>query len=234
MVNTRTNSVTPVVTMDALQETMNEIKSALLTLTGKVNYHTLEFKVFQTELATLSNGEGTSGGNNDRNINGRQGNNQIVQYGRMSKIEFPKFNGADEATNSAMKPRYTSAQANYKPNSFGGGYKSTGLLPKPTTTPLALPAPTQTNNGTRYSPGYKCNGQVYSLEVIGESEEQEEDDSEHLVKSNEEDDNVEMCNVVFDNSSTHNFIDIRSAKRLGCKIRPTAPLLVSVANGEEI
>ncbi|GJT17849.1 reverse transcriptase [Tanacetum coccineum] len=335
MVNTRTNSVTPVVTMDALQETMNEMKSALLTLTGKVNDHTLEFK--------------------------------MVQYGRMLKIEFPKFNGADvkgwifrcrqffridnvpeeimvelaamyvydkalawhqqlvkrygerytwelyeqealkrfraEATNNAMKPRYTSAQANYKPNSFGGGYKSTGLLPKPTTTPLALPAPTQTNNGTRltnspfkkqltqkeleekraknqcfccdqrYSPGYKCNGQVYSLEVIGESEEQEEDDSEHLVESNEEDDNVEMCNVVFDNGSletlkislnalsgvnsfqtirvrgmmgkqplhilvdsgsTHNFVDIRSAKRLGCKIRPTAPLLVSVANGEEI
>ncbi|GJV72576.1 hypothetical protein Tco_1492571 [Tanacetum coccineum] len=103
----------------------------------------------------------------------------------------------------------------------------TRLLPKPTTTPLALLAP---NNGAsrftnmpfrkqltqkeleekraknqcfyydqRYSPGHKCSGHVYSLEVIGESEGQEECESEQLVVSNEEDNNVEMCNAVFDN-----------------------------------
>ncbi|GJX58361.1 retrotransposon-related protein [Tanacetum coccineum] len=435
-----TNSVTPVVTMDALQETMNEIKSALLTLTGQVNDHIVQFRVFQTELTRLSNGEGTSGGNNDRNSNGRQGNNQMVQYGRMSKIEFPKFNGDDvkgwifrcrqffridhvpeemkvelaamhvydkalawhqqlikrygegctwelyeqealkrfgavfedpmvdlknlkqtstvqvyqdqfesllnklellesyavslfvgglkdeismpirmfklttladafsmarmqEATNNAMKPRYNPSSSNFKFNNVGGGYKGNGLIPKPTTTPLALPAPAQNSNGARvpntlfrkqltqkeleekraknqcfycdqrYSPGHKCSGQVYSLEVIGESEEYEEEVIEQLVEANEEEENVEMCNAVFDNSgqdtprislnalsgvnsfqtmrvrgmvgkqplhilvdsgSTHNFVDVRSAKRLGCKIRPTAPLLVSVANGQDI
>ncbi|GJU88044.1 reverse transcriptase [Tanacetum coccineum] len=288
MVNTRTNSVTPVFTMEALQETMNEIKYALLTLTGQVNDHTLHFRVFQTKLARLSNREGTSGGNNNRKSNGRQGSNQMVQYGRISKIEFPKFNGDDvkgwifkcrqlfridnvldkmkvelaamhvydraltwhqqvvkrygawctwelyeqealsrfgavfedpmvelknlkqtstvksyqdqfesllnkvdllesyaislfvgglkdessmsirmfklttlagvfsiarmqEATNNAMKPMYTPTQSKYKLNNVRGAYKGTGLLPKPTTIPLALPTPTQTSNGERFT-----------------------------------------------------------------------------------
>ncbi|GKA56752.1 reverse transcriptase [Tanacetum coccineum] len=380
MMNTRTNSVTPVVIIEALQETMNEIKDAFLTLTGQVNDHTLQFRVFQTELARLSNGEGTSGGNNNRKSNGRQDSNQMVQYGRISKIEFPKFNvvkrygawctwelyeqealsrfGAvfedpmvelknlkqtstiksyqdqfesllnkvdllesyaislfvgglkdersmsirmfklttlagvfsiarmQEATNNAMKPMYTPTQSNYKFNNVRGAYEGTGLLPKPTTIPLALPTPTQTSNGERftntpfrkqltqkeleekgaknqcfycdqrYSLGHKCSGQVHSLEVIGESEEYEEEGIEQLVESNEEDENVEMCNAVFDNSgqetprislnvlsgvnsfqtmrvrgmvgkqplhilvdscSTYNFVNVRSAKRLGCQ-----------------
>nr|GEV03014.1 hypothetical protein [Tanacetum cinerariifolium] len=58
--------------MEALRETMNEIKDALLTLTGQVNGLSLQFRVFQTELARLSNGEGNSEGSNDRNSNGRQ------------------------------------------------------------------------------------------------------------------------------------------------------------------
>nr|GEV38858.1 hypothetical protein [Tanacetum cinerariifolium] len=43
-----------------------------------------------------------------------------------------------EATNNAMKPRYTPTQSNYKFNNVGGEYKGTRLLPWPTTTPLAL------------------------------------------------------------------------------------------------
>ncbi|GKB58354.1 reverse transcriptase [Tanacetum coccineum] len=292
MMNTRTNSVTPVVTMEALQETMNEIKDAFLTLTGQVNDHTLQFRVFQTELARLSNGEGTSGGNNDRNINGRQDemkvelaamhvydraltwHQQVVKrygarctwelyeqealsrFGAVFKDPIVELNNLkqtrnvqsyqdqfeiieqgrsvgiicykhvcwrmQEATNNAMKPRYTPTQSNYKFNNVVGGYKGTGLLPKPTTTSLDLPAPTQTNNRARftnipfrrqltqkeleekraknqcfycdqrYSPGHKCSGQVHSLEVIRESKEYEEEGIEQLVESNEEYENVEI------------------------------------------
>ncbi|GJW67106.1 reverse transcriptase [Tanacetum coccineum] len=209
-----------------------------------------------------------------------------------------------EATNAAMKPRYTPSNTSYKSSSFGGGYKTTRLLPKPTTAPLALPAHNPSisgirfpNNSTfrkqltqkeleekraknqcfyceqRYTPGHKCSGHVYSLEVIGESKEQEEDIIKQVIDVNEEDDNVEMCHAAFYNSvqetpkislnalsgvnsyqtmrvrgmvgkqplhilvdsgSTHNFVDIISAKKFGCKIRPTTPLLVLVANGQEI
>ncbi|GKA83144.1 reverse transcriptase [Tanacetum coccineum] len=199
-----------------------------------------------------------------------------------------------EATNNAMKPRYTPSSSNFKFNNVGGGYKGNGLIPKPITTPLALPAPAQNSSGARvpntpfrkqltqkeleekraknqcfyydqrYSPGHKCSGHVYSLEVIGENEEYEEGVIEQLVESIEEEENVEICNVVFDNSSqdtprislnalsgvnsfqtmrvrgmvgkqplyilvdsrsTHNFVDVGSAKKLG---------FVSVANGQEI
>nr|GEY09650.1 reverse transcriptase [Tanacetum cinerariifolium] len=135
-----------------------------------------------------------------------------------------------EATNIVLKPRYNSANTGYKSNNFGSGYKSTRLLPKPTTVPLALPAPNQSTSGIRlpntplrkqltqkemeekraknqcfycdmrYTPGHKCSGHVYSLEVIRESEEQEEDIIEQVIDVNEEDDNVEMCHAVFDNS----------------------------------
>ncbi|GKD56513.1 hypothetical protein Tco_1289900 [Tanacetum coccineum] len=96
MVNTRNNYVTLVVTMESLQEIMNEIRNALTNLTGQVNYYTTQFRVFQTKLARVRNGGGTSGGNNGGNNNSnRRGGNQVLQYGRMSKIEFPKFNGDD-------------------------------------------------------------------------------------------------------------------------------------------
>ncbi|GKB46662.1 putative mitochondrial protein [Tanacetum coccineum] len=106
-----------------------------------------------------------------------------------------------EATNIEMKPRYSPFNTSYKSNNFGGGYKSTRLLPNLTTAPLALPAPNQSTSGTR---GERECGEKQPLQIL------------------------------VDSGSTHNFVDIRSARKLGCKIRPTAPLLLSMANGQEI
>ncbi|GKC40884.1 hypothetical protein Tco_1053268 [Tanacetum coccineum] len=37
-----------------------------------------------------------------------------------------------------------------------------------------------------------------------------------------------------DSSSTHNFLDMYKAKKLGCQIRKTCPLNVSVAGGSKL
>ncbi|GKB18457.1 hypothetical protein Tco_0852380 [Tanacetum coccineum] len=102
-----------------------------------------------------------------------------------------------EPTNDAMRSRYTPVQSNCKPNNVGNGYIGTGLLPMPVNTPLAFPTPNQINNDAS-SPGHKCSGQVYSLEVVGESEVQDEYVSEESIEKNEETKNVEMCNAPFD------------------------------------
>ncbi|GJV44065.1 hypothetical protein Tco_1428601 [Tanacetum coccineum] len=72
MVNTRNNSLTPPITMESLHEAINEIRNAFTTLSGQVNDHTLQFRVFRKELMRIRSGEGTSVGNLDRSSNGRQ------------------------------------------------------------------------------------------------------------------------------------------------------------------
>ena len=44
----------------------------------------------------------------------------------------------------------------------------------------------------------------------------------------------QVVHTLADSGSTHNFLDVQTAKRLGCKLRSTSPLKVSVANGQEI
>ncbi|GKB18974.1 gypsy/ty3 retroelement polyprotein [Tanacetum coccineum] len=262
----------------------------------------------------------------------------MVQYGMMSKIEFPKFNGEDvrvwvfrcrwffriDSVPEKMKVELAAMHVydralvcfedpmvelknlkqtntiqsyqdqfesllkkvelleSYAISLFVGGLKDEISMPirmfKLITLADAfsmarMQEATNIAMKPRYIPGHKCRGQVYSLKVIGEREKQEEDESGQLVESNEKDNNVEMCNDVFDNSDqetlkislnalsgvnsfqtirvrgmvgkqplhilvdsggTHNFMDIRNAKRLGYKIRSTTPLLVSMANGQEI
>ncbi|KAG8368991.1 hypothetical protein BUALT_Bualt15G0103800 [Buddleja alternifolia] len=40
--------------------------------------------------------------------------------------------------------------------------------------------------------------------------------------------------ILIDTGSTHNFIDLEAAKRLGCKLQPMTPFVVSVADGNKI
>ncbi|GJT02452.1 gypsy/ty3 retroelement polyprotein [Tanacetum coccineum] len=82
--------------MESLQESIDDVRNVIANLNGQVNDHTSQFRVFQTKLTRVRNKEGTSNGSNSgSNSLGRQGGNQVVQHERMSKIEFPKFNGDD-------------------------------------------------------------------------------------------------------------------------------------------
>ena len=44
----------------------------------------------------------------------------------------------------------------------------------------------------------------------------------------------QLLHILMDSGSTHNFLDIYTAKRLGCRLRSTCPLQVSVAGGTKL
>nr|GEW03098.1 hypothetical protein [Tanacetum cinerariifolium] len=80
MVNIRNASLTPPITLESLQEQLQQLQQTILTvLTNQY--------VVNTEIQALKNREGTS--------NGRGSHTHNTQYGRMSKTEFPKFHGED-------------------------------------------------------------------------------------------------------------------------------------------
>ncbi|GJW36708.1 retrotransposable element Tf2 [Tanacetum coccineum] len=114
----------------------------------------------------------------------------------------------------------------------------------------------------KYVPSHKCEGQLFTLVVLAEQEDQEEefvDADENL----DEMENVEIqphislnalsgvssyqtlrvvglfvngqeLHILIDSCSTHNFLDTKMAKRLGCAIRPTCPLTVNVAGEKQL
>ncbi|GKB74330.1 putative mitochondrial protein [Tanacetum coccineum] len=112
----------------------------------------------------------------------------------------------------------------------------------------------------KYMPRHKCSGQVFSLEVVGVDVEEDgdlllteegvvntyhsTDDEQPLISLNALSGvntyrtmRVRGCvgkntlHVLCDLGSTHNFLDLGTAKRLGFKLRKVYPLDVSVANG---
>ena len=113
----------------------------------------------------------------------------------------------------------------------------------------------------KYAPGHKCSGQLYSLEIIGDEVESEDEDlllTDEGVVSNytsliDEPPLISLnaltgvntyktmrvrgyvrknvLHVLVDSGSTHNFLDLNTAKKLGCRLSRICPLEVSVANG---
>ncbi|GJZ40777.1 putative mitochondrial protein [Tanacetum coccineum] len=115
----------------------------------------------------------------------------------------------------------------------------------------------------KYTPGHKCSGQMYSLEVVASEEMFEEDDDcvlteQGMVNAIEEEELVrpqislnamtgvpsyqtmrvrgyvgkQLLHILVDSGSTHNFLDLSAARKMGCKMRKMCPLQVSVANGQ--
>ena len=110
--------------------------------------------------------------------------------------------------------------------------------------------------------GDKCEGQLFSLIVLADNEELEEefvdaDDSWEEPQSDEIQPQISSnalsgvssfqtlrvvgmfgnkheLHILVDSGTTHNFLDINMAKRLGCKIRKTCPLFVTVAGGRKL
>ncbi|GKA80244.1 reverse transcriptase [Tanacetum coccineum] len=185
-----------------------------------------------------------------------------------------------EATLAIPKSRYTTLLNANKAANTSFVSKSGGYAAKSNT--LALPAPPQSMVPNRprkqltqqemaekrakhlcfycdqrYSPGHKCSGQMYCLEVAGCEEEIEDEDcvgselDQVVVREEEVMPQVSLnamngvnsyqtmrikgnvgkqaLHMLVDCGSTHNFLDLQAAKRLGCKM---CPLQVSVANGQ--
>ncbi|GJS22453.1 immune-associated nucleotide-binding protein 9 [Tanacetum coccineum] len=110
----------------------------------------------------------------------------------------------------------------------------------------------------KYTPGHKCSGQVYSLEVLGDTstellDEQLTDEvletkeiieyTPHISLSAINGTNtyqtMRVCghvgkhklHILIDCGSTHNFLDLNTAKKLGCQLTSTCPFQVEVAGG---
>nr|GEV35407.1 putative mitochondrial protein [Tanacetum cinerariifolium] len=116
----------------------------------------------------------------------------------------------------------------------------------------------------RYFPGHKCSGQLHSLKVVSKSYDElgMEGDDETFKDYVEEvitmDFNPKIylnalsglnsfqtmrvkgmfgrhtLHILVDYNSTHNFMDLKTAKSLGCKLESTISLQVSVANGQNM
>ncbi|GJV94168.1 retrotransposon protein [Tanacetum coccineum] len=110
-----------------------------------------------------------------------------------------------------------------------------------------------TSGNTRYTPGHKCNAQMYVLEVLDGTECEEECLGEdELGEVPQISLNAmhgiptyrtmrikgvvgkQVIHILVDCGSTHNFVDIAVAKKLGCKIKSTCPVPVTVGDGYNI
>nr|GEV66479.1 hypothetical protein [Tanacetum cinerariifolium] len=116
----------------------------------------------------------------------------------------------------------------------------------------------------KYFLGHKCSGQIYSLEVVSENhdelvtegENETFEDCVEEVITMESNPQISLnalsvlnsfqtmrvkgmfekhtLHILVDCGSTHNFLDLKTAKNLGCKLENTTPLQVSMANGCEM
>nr|GEY47130.1 hypothetical protein [Tanacetum cinerariifolium] len=81
----------------------------------------------------------------------------------------------------------------------------------------------------KYAPGHKCPRQLYSLEVFVDDIDEVEETMRvrgYVGK--------QPLHILIDCGSTHNFLDVSTAKKLPCQLTPTIPLRVDVANGSKM
>ncbi|GJS72729.1 reverse transcriptase [Tanacetum coccineum] len=116
----------------------------------------------------------------------------------------------------------------------------------------------------KFVPGHKCSGQLHSIEVIAEGDLDNHIDGDDETYEDCVGDMVGVTNnpqitlnalsglnsyktmrvkyrigkqvvhILIDCGSTHNFLDIHTAKKLGCRLAKTTPMQVSVANGQRM
>ncbi|GJW23762.1 reverse transcriptase [Tanacetum coccineum] len=85
----------------------------------------------------------------------------------------------------------------------------------------------------KYVPGHKYSGQLYSLVLIPDMESEGEflEEDETMVVGTV---GKNTIHILIDYGSTHNFLDKNMAKQLGCDIRNTCPLAVTVVDGNNL
>ncbi|GJV03303.1 gypsy/ty3 retroelement polyprotein [Tanacetum coccineum] len=81
----------------------------------------------------------------------------------------------------------------------------------------------------KYTPGHKCSGQVYSLEVLGDTETE-------LMDDQLEEDVLETEEVIeySPHISLNAINDLNTAKKLGCQMTSTCPFQMEVAGGHHL
>nr|GEU89435.1 hypothetical protein [Tanacetum cinerariifolium] len=222
MVNTRTN---PDTTTSDNTHTLTAIQTAIEQINGSIN-GLLLFQQFATrELNRLNGEEGMS------NIGGSG-----LQYGRLTKFEFPKFYGEDVQgwlyrvnqlflidsipVSKKQTPLLTTPRTPYATTSYAN--KTMSYPPKSTTTTLALPAPNTISKLVYVQP----------IKKLTQKEIADKRAKNLCFYCDEKFIPGHKLHSLIDSGSTHIFLDLKVAKKLGCKLKATCLMDVSVANGQ--
>ncbi|GKC72678.1 gypsy/ty3 retroelement polyprotein, partial [Tanacetum coccineum] len=83
----------------------------------------------------------------------------------------------------------------------------------------------------KYTPGYKCSGQLYSIVLL--ADEELEANSFQTMRITRKIRKHEV-HILVDCGATHNFLDVNVAKQVGCKTNKTYPLEVAVGGGRKL
>nr|GEW87856.1 hypothetical protein [Tanacetum cinerariifolium] len=259
MVNTRNNNFvlnTPPPT-DSIQAALAAIQENLANIQAKVRVHL-------TEIANLKRGERTSQPRTDELIAQPRPHPEPnnTPYGKLIRIEFPKFSGDDVKDWEHFKVEVVKR--------FGVLYddpimelknlKQTGSVQTYQEAFEALL--NRVDLPELVAVSHKCSGQLHSIEVIcgddfdnyidGDDETYQDcvgdmvgvTDSSQITLNSLSGLNSyqtmrvrgrvgkQVVHILIDCGSTHNFLDIHTAKKLGCRLAKTTPMQVSVANGQ--
>ncbi|GJX10964.1 RNA-directed DNA polymerase, eukaryota, partial [Tanacetum coccineum] len=212
---------------------------------------------------------------------------RVRMFRPQTLVDAYRFTNLQEATLNALK-KNNKMQFGNSGSKFGSNGNTTSTTTKPL---LALPNTTRswstkpnTNpprkqlsqkeyeekrsknlcfyRDKKYVPGHKCKGQLFTLVVLADQEEQEEDfvDVDENLDEMETEEvqpqislnalsgvssyqtlrvvglfmNGQEFHILINLGSTHNFLDTKMAKRLGCAIRPSCPLTVNVAREKQL
>nr|GEU83783.1 hypothetical protein [Tanacetum cinerariifolium] len=166
-----------------------------------------------------------------------------------------------KATNTILKPRYTTLLLP-TPKQSTTTYVSKAVTTPVKSNSVGQSSRYVTKN--RYAPGHKCSGQLHSIEVICEDDFDNYIDGDDETYQDCVGDMVGVTNspqitlnslsglksyqtmrvrgrvgkqvvhILIDCDSTHNFLDIHTAKKLGCTLAKTTPMQVSMANGQRM
>ncbi|GJR87380.1 reverse transcriptase [Tanacetum coccineum] len=288
--------MTVVPTIESLQDSVNELRNAILEIKEGLTEFMVSQNAISNELNRMKNGEGTSnnGGSQNHSGNGNQNHrNGDRGFGRMSKTEFSRFNGDD------VKGWVYRCREFYKIDGiddtdrevyerevlkrFGAVFddplmelkklKQDGTvkdyqekfeellnmveLDKKHAISLFLEG-----LKNEIMPGHKCAGQLFSLVVLPDEEEYEENCEEETEENKVVDEFEEIqphislnaltginnfqtmrvlgtvgkhvVHILVDCGSTHNFLDKNVARKFRCQMRPTVPLPVIVADGNNL
>ncbi|GJU65015.1 transposon ty3-G gag-pol polyprotein [Tanacetum coccineum] len=171
-------------------------------------------------IASTSNNE--DGGVNER-LSGRNPNQQ--QFTRMTKMDFLKFS-RDDVKGEIRKVKYQPNAKEYQ-DAFDTLLSRVDISEEHAVIFYlgGLPAEIE----IRYTPGHKCSGKLYSLVVLADEDEEYFETMRVTGKVGKHE-----IHILVDCGSTHNFLDDSVAKRVGCSLKDTCPLAVTVGGGKEL
>ncbi|GJZ64976.1 reverse transcriptase [Tanacetum coccineum] len=161
-----------------------------------------------------------------------------------------------EAVKKKSKPIRNANVSRFGNGGYYGNNNKPSVLPLPASSSGLRPKPNTPVN--KYALCHKCIGQLYTLVVLADEEEEyfEAEEGNEELNVQEELPQISLnalngsntfrtirmtgkvgkhnLHILVDCGSTHNFLDDNVAKKIGCQSKSTCPLAVTVGGGKEL